>query len=82
MKIQSHSFIAPKEGEVSKVAVGVFTVGALTVTNALAVDPQWYTDLTTQLTSIAGYVVAILASIIGIRLAPLAWTHIKSVLYR
>ncbi len=81
MKIQSHSFDAPKSGDVSKVAVGALTVGLLS-TGAFAADPTWYTELTTQLTTIAGYVVAVLAAVVGIRLAPLAWTHIKSVLYR
>ncbi len=80
MKIQSYQFEA-QSFEVSKGAV-VATAVATISTGAFAADPTWYTELTTQLTTIAGYVVAILAAVVGIRLAPLAWTHIKSVLYR
>ncbi len=77
---QSFGFEPFKKGSnvLGKVAVGLAVVSSF----ALADDPAWYTDLTTQLTTIAGYVVTVLGTVIGIRLAPLAWTHIKSVLYR
>ena len=82
MKItQSHSF--PQEN--SNVASRVLVAGvgiALGTTNALAVDPAWYTELQTQLTWIGASVVTVLGVVVGIRLAPLAWTHIRSVLYR
>lgn len=45
-------------------------------------DPQWYTDLLAQLGWIGTSVLAVLGTIIAVRLAPLAWTHIKAVLYR
>lgn len=51
-------------------------------TNALAVDPAWYTVLTTELTWLTTAVVGVLGTVITIRLAPLAWVHIKRVLYR
>jgi hypothetical protein len=78
--IQTHNFVSEKAGTnvIGKVAL----VAGVVASAALADDPQWYTDLTTQLTTISGYVLAILGAVIGIRLAPLAWTHIKAVLYR
>jgi len=65
--------------------VKVAVVGSILATMAFATTttaPVWYTDLTTQLTSIAGYVLAVLGSVISIRLAPLAWDKIKMVLNR
>ena len=76
---QSHSFpVEQPTGTVAKVGLGL----ALASTVALAEDPAWYTELNTQLTWIGGAVVSVLGVVVGIRLAPLAWTHIKRVLYR
>jgi len=82
---QSHNF---EEVQSSTPAmVKYLAIGSLFVAGAFAaatpgVAPVWYTDLTTQLTSIAGYVLAVLGSVISIRLAPLAWDKIKMVLNR
>ena len=72
---QTHNFESNKNDSsvIGKVVVA---------TGAFASDPSWYTELTAQLTTIGGYVIAVLGAVIGIRLAPLAWTHIKAVLYR
>ena len=79
--IQSHSFTAENKN-IAKSGVVVLAGLALASTQALAVDPAWYTELQTQLTWIGASVVTVLGVVVGIRLAPLAWTHIKSVLYR
>jgi hypothetical protein len=79
--IQSHSFPAENQNEAGtflKVGVAVATVSSM----ALADDPTWYTELQTTLSWIATAVLAVLSVVIGIRLAPLAWVHIKRVLYR
>ena len=77
---QSHNFDVKSS---TPGIVKVLTVGSLLVAGAFASsDPTWYTDLTAQLTSIAGYVLAVLGSVISIRLAPLAWDKIKHVLSR
>jgi hypothetical protein len=79
---QSHTFEDVKSsttpGLVKVAVVGSIFVGSMFASS----DPQWYTDLTSQLTSIAGYVLAVLGTVIGIRLAPLAWDKIKIVLNR
>lgn len=63
------------------VAMGAVAIVGLS-SNAMAADPAWYTDLTTQLTSINGMVFAVLGSVIAISLAPLAWGYVKKVLNR
>ena len=57
-------------------------LGSLASVGAFAADPQWYTDLTTQLGSVNTMVVATLGLVITIFLAPLAWTFVKRVLSR
>ena len=59
-----------------------FGITALASVGAFAADPAWYTDLTTQLTSINTMVVTVLSTVIAIALAPLAWTYVKRVLSR
>ena len=78
--IQSHSFPVEKKQTGTILKTGLVLAAASTM--ALADDPAWYTTLNTQLTWISTSVIAVLGVVIGIRLAPLAWTHIKRVLYR
>lgn len=49
-------------------------------TFALAEEPAWYTSLNTQLVAILAMVVGVLGAVISIRVAPLAWKYISSVL--
>lgn len=63
------------------VAMGALAVAGLS-SNVMAADPAWYTDLTTQLTSIQGMVSAALATVIAIALSPIAWDKVKKVLNR
>lgn len=80
-KVQSHSFEAENTNKAplfTKVAMGV----ALASTMVLADDPTWYTELNTTLSWIAIAVGSVLTTVIAIRLAPLAWIHIKRVIYR
>lgn len=82
MKIQSHNFDAPNEsGMVSKVATGV-AVGMMLVTGAHAADPQWFTDLNTQVAAIAVMVGTVLTGMIGLKLVPIAWDKIKPIISR
>jgi len=76
---QSHNFDV-KSSTPGIVKVGV--VASILAGVAFADDPAWYTDLTAQLTSIMGYALAVLGSVISIRLAPIAWDKIKNILYR
>ena len=76
--IQSQSFPQENQNKMGKVALALL-VGS---TALMADDPAWYTGLVTTLTWIATAVVSVLGIVIGIRLAPLAWIHIKRVLYR
>ena len=79
--IQSHSFPAESQNQAGTLLkAGV--VLALGSTMAMADDPAWYTTMVTTLTWIGTAVLTILGTVISIRLAPLAWVHIKSVLYR
>lgn len=63
------------------VAMGAVAIVGLS-SNAMAADPAWFTDLTTQLSGIQIMVLAVLASVISISLAPLAWGFVKKVLHR
>ncbi|WP_324170970.1 hypothetical protein [Sulfurimonas sp.] len=79
--IQSHSFSVENQNQAEKIVrVGLVLASASTM--ALAADPAWYTTMMTTLTWIGASVGAVLSIVIGIRLAPLAWIHIKRVLYR
>ncbi|MBN1839675.1 MAG: hypothetical protein JW802_06495 [Campylobacterales bacterium] len=57
-------------------------ITALVAVGAFAADEPWYTDLTTQLTSIKGMVVTVVGAVIAIALAPLAWRYVQRVLER
>ena len=76
---QSHNFDVKSS---TPGLIKVVVVGSILATMSFAADPTWYTDLTTQLTNISTYVLAVLGSIISIRLAPLAWDKIKYVINR
>ena len=79
--IQSHSFPAENQNQAGTfLKAGV--VLALGSTMAMADDPAWYTTMTTTLAWIGGAVLTVLGTVIAINLTPLAWTHIKRVLYR
>ena len=79
--IQSHSF--PVENKnIAGTVLAVGAVLALGSSNVFAEDPAWFTALNTQLTWIGTSVVSVLGVIVGIRLTPLAWTHIKRVIHR
>lgn len=76
---QSHTFDVQKE---DAGLVKVVVASALIATGAFAAEPLWYTGLVTQLADITGYVLVILGAVVTIRLVPLAWNHIKSVINR
>ena len=80
---QSHNFdVKSSVPGLVKVALVCSALTAMAFAGTTTTNPQWYTDLTAQLTSISGYVLAVLGSVISIRLAPLAWDKIKTVLHR
>ncbi|AFL68268.1 hypothetical protein [Sulfurospirillum barnesii] len=57
-------------------------ITALVAVGAFAADEPWYTDLTTQLTSIKGMVITVISAVIAISLAPLGWAYVKRVINR
>lgn len=83
MKIQSHSFDAPKQesGVVSKVATGFLTV-ALFSSGAFAADPTWLTEVTTELSAIPTMIAGIITTGVAIYMAPIAWAKIKHAIGR
>ncbi|ARU49405.1 hypothetical protein [Sulfurospirillum diekertiae] len=64
----------------------IVAMGALAIvgfsTNAMAADPAWFTDLNTTLAGILVMVGTVISAVIAIRLAPIAWDHIKRVINR
>ncbi|WP_263833723.1 hypothetical protein [Sulfurospirillum oryzae] len=83
MKIQSHSFEAPKQesGVSSKVATGVVVASVLS-TGAFAADPTWLTDVNTALVAIVAMIGGVITSLVAIFIAPITWNKIKQVLQR
>ncbi|WP_041956865.1 hypothetical protein [Sulfurospirillum arsenophilum] len=68
--------------KISTLGLGLFVGLTTLASNAMAADPAWFTDLTTQLTGIQVMVLAVLGSVIAISLAPLAWGFVRKVLHR
>ena len=62
-------------------AMGALAIVGLS-SNAMAADPAWYTDTTTQLIAIGVMVGGVLGYVISIDLAPLAWSKVKRILNR
>lgn len=63
------------------VAMGFVAVAGLS-SNAMAADPAWFTDTTTQLAAILVMVGTALGAKIAIELVPLAWGFVKRVIGR
>ena len=63
------------------VAMGSLAVVGLS-SNAMAVDPQYATDLITELASIKIMIGAIIGAIVAIHLVPIAWGFIKKAIGR
>lgn len=63
------------------VAMGALAVACLS-SNAMAADPQYVTDLTTELAAIKVMVGTIIGAIVAIYLVPIAWGFIQKVLNR
>lgn len=63
------------------VAMGALAVVGLS-SNAMAVDPQYVTDLMTELGAIKIMVATIIGAIVAIHLVPIAWGFIKKVIGR
>lgn len=83
MKIQSHSFDAPKQesGVLSKVVTGVAVTAFLT-SGAFAADPAWLTAVTDELGAIPTMISGIIVTGVAIYMAPIAWGKIKHAIGR
>jgi len=83
MKIQSHSFDAPKQesGVLSKVATGVAFIAFLT-SGAFAADPAWFTSVTDELGLIPTMIGSVIVTGVAIYMAPIAWSKIKHAIGR
>lgn len=83
MKIQSHSFDAPKQesGVLSKVATGVAVIASLT-SGAFAADPLWFTAVTDELGLIPVMIGSVIVAGVAIYMAPIAWSKIKHAIGR
>lgn len=63
------------------VAMGALAIVGLS-SNAMAADPTWYTDVNTALTAIVAMIGGVIATLVSIFIAPIAWSKIKYVLQR
>jgi hypothetical protein len=60
--------------------VGLSVLGL--ASNALAVDPAWFTDAMTQFSAIEVMVGTVITAVVAIKIAPIVWHYIKPILFR
>ena len=63
------------------VAMGFVAVAGLS-SNAMAADPAWLTQVTTELGAIPTMIGAIIVTAVSIYMAPIAWSKIKHAIGR
>lgn len=68
--------------KVSQYTTSAFVALTALSTNALAEDPQWFTDLSTEIGDIGLMAGTALGAVIGVKLVPLAWRYIAPIIGR